>query len=179
MITQTRSQATGPIVAKTFLAGLLGCLACQPAPVLAVDPAPRTPPPEARMSDIVETRLYPQLDYFFTKLSEEKEAVTLDGVVAFKGKDKFLPGKIAVGLSYLLVNTPRSDPRFARYLKDSARPRLRASSNSSIGGDSSRRPTTNSSTCRPTTTGSPSAWRGCACCWGGKSRAAAACCSTR
>jgi hypothetical protein len=118
MITQTRSQATGPIVAKTFLAGLLGCLACQPAPVLAVDPAPRTPPPEARMSDIVETRLYPQLDYFFTKLSEEKEAVTLDGVVAFKGKDKFLPGKIAVGLSYLLVNTPRSDPRFARYLKD-------------------------------------------------------------
>jgi hypothetical protein len=72
---------------------------------------------EVRMDAIVRDRLYPQLDYFFEKLRAEKEAVTIDGVAAFNGKDKFLPGKIAVGLSYLLLETPRDDARFARYLK--------------------------------------------------------------
>ncbi len=69
------------------------------------------------MDAIVRDRLYPQLDYFFEKLRTEKEAATIDGVAAFNGKDKFLPGKIAVGLSHLLLETPRDDPRFARYLK--------------------------------------------------------------
>ena len=137
MITQNRSQATAFTAfgsglearkrwfgglknrsARFFLGCALSCLGYVPATLLAAELPTRTLVADARMSDIVQKRLYPQLDYFFTKLSEEKEAVTIDGVVAFKGKDKFLPGKIAVGLSYLLINTPRSDPRFARYLKD-------------------------------------------------------------
>src|SRR5258706_10891964 len=73
--------------------------------------------PDGRMNDIVRGRLYPQLDYFFGKLHEEKRAVTIDGVAAFKANDKFLPGKIAVGLGHLLLETPRDDARFARYLK--------------------------------------------------------------
>ncbi len=74
-------------------------------------------PPEARMGDVVQDRLYPQLDYFFEKLRAEKGAVTIDGVVALEAKDKFLPGKIAIGLTHLLLDTPRDDPRFKRYLQ--------------------------------------------------------------
>ncbi len=83
----------------------------------AAESPPPGKPAEARMNDIVRDRLYPQLDYLFEKLRAEKEAVTIDGVAAFTGKDKFLPGKIAVGLSDLLLDTPRDDARFARYLK--------------------------------------------------------------
>src|SRR5258706_1218134 len=72
--------------------------------------------PDGRMNDIVRGRLYPQLDYVFGKLHEEKRAVPIDGVAAFKANDKFLPGKIAVGLGHLLLETPRDDARFARYL---------------------------------------------------------------
>src|SRR5258708_568891 len=72
---------------------------------------------EARMDDVVRERLYPQLDYLFEKIRADKAAVTLDGVAAFNGGDKFLPGKIAVGLSHLLLDTPRDDARFARYLQ--------------------------------------------------------------
>ena len=46
----------------------------------------------------------------------EKRGMTLDGVKVFEADDKFLPGKIAIGLAYLIVDTPRDDPRLARYL---------------------------------------------------------------
>ncbi len=69
------------------------------------------------MNDVVRERLYPQLDYFFEKIRADKAAATMDGVAVFDGRDKFLPGKIAVGLSHLLLATPRDDARFARYLQ--------------------------------------------------------------
>src|SRR5258706_4594684 len=47
----------------------------------------------------------------------DKAAATMDGVAVLDGRDKFLPGKIAVGLSHLLLATPRDDARFARYLQ--------------------------------------------------------------
>ncbi|MDB5800042.1 MAG: hypothetical protein JWL63_981 [Rhodocyclales bacterium] len=59
----------------------------------------------------------PQLDYFFDKLLKEKKDIVLDGTKAFNGQDKFLPGKIAIGFSYLLINTPRTDPKFKHYLE--------------------------------------------------------------
>ena len=69
------------------------------------------------VNQFVKRELFPQFEYFFEKLVTERERTQIDGVAAFNGKDKFLPGKIAVGLSHLLLNTPRDDPRFARFLK--------------------------------------------------------------
>ncbi|WP_210725949.1 hypothetical protein [Modicisalibacter radicis] len=66
---------------------------------------------------IIEREILPKLDFYFDKLLDEGEDITLDGTEAFSGKDKFLPGKIAIGLSYLLLNTPQDDPRFERYLE--------------------------------------------------------------
>lgn len=66
---------------------------------------------------IVEREILPKLDFYFDKLLAEGEDITLDGTRAFSGKDKFLPGKIAIGLSYLLLNTPKDDPKFERYLE--------------------------------------------------------------
>ncbi|SHF23242.1 hypothetical protein SAMN02745148_02115 [Modicisalibacter ilicicola DSM 19980] len=75
---------------------------------------PMVYPPVNRM---IDREILPKLDFFFEKLLDEKEDITLDGVEAFTGKDKFLPGKIAIGLSYLLLNTPEDSPKFDRYLK--------------------------------------------------------------
>lgn len=68
------------------------------------------------LNQLVQKRLYPQLDYFFEKLKTEKAEIVIDGVPAFKTKDKFLPGKIAVGLSDLVLGLPPGDPRMSTYL---------------------------------------------------------------
>nr|WP_298412022.1 hypothetical protein [uncultured Halomonas sp.] len=69
------------------------------------------------LNQTIDQEILPQLDVFFEKLLAEKEDVTLDGIQALNGKDKFLPGKIAIGLSYLLLNTPEESPRFDHYLE--------------------------------------------------------------
>ena len=66
--------------------------------------APAAGAPEVPMNATVQQALYPQLDYFFTKLAQEKENTLIDGQKPFASKDKFLPGKIAIGLSYALLN---------------------------------------------------------------------------
>lgn len=68
------------------------------------------------MNQIVQNNIFPQLDFFFEKLMEGKMETVYEGVQIFKSGDKFFPGKIATALSYLLLNTPQDDPRFARYL---------------------------------------------------------------
>jgi hypothetical protein len=70
----------------------------------------------APMNRTVETRLLPQMAVLLDKLLVEKRDMTLDGVKVFEADDKFLPGKIAIGLAYLIVDTPRTDPKFAQYL---------------------------------------------------------------
>jgi hypothetical protein len=67
-------------------------------------------------NELVEQHLLPHVAYLFEKLLDERRNVALDGVRAFEGGDRFLPGKIAVALSHLVVNTPRTDPKFAQYL---------------------------------------------------------------
>jgi hypothetical protein len=97
-------------------ASLLGtaCAATGNAP----GTAPYVPPLAATpMNQIVQANVYPQLDYLSAKLDAEKLAVTLDGVAAFKGSDKFLPGKIAVGLAHVLTNTAKDDPRLPERLQ--------------------------------------------------------------
>ncbi|PWF55268.1 hypothetical protein [Massilia glaciei] len=81
---------------------LSGC-AAQAAPATA--PAAETP-----MNTIVQRDLQPQLDYFFTRLAAEKEGLLIDGQKPFASNDKFLPGKIAIGLSYVLLNKAADDP---------------------------------------------------------------------
>jgi hypothetical protein len=63
---------------------------------------------------------YPQLDYFFQRLTQEKAALTIDGRKPFESHDKFLPGKIAAGLGDVLLHTPANDPRLPGMLRDYA-----------------------------------------------------------
>ena len=49
------------------------------------------------MNAVIETRVGPQMDHLLTRLITEGRDMTLDGVKVFEAKDKFLPGKIAVG----------------------------------------------------------------------------------
>lgn len=104
---------------RLILAAALGLTA---APGLtaarSADPGGRgqvyaTVPP---MNRTVETRLLPQMAVLLDKLMVEKHDTTLDGVRVFDAHDKFLPGKVAIGLAYLLIDTPRDDPKFATYL---------------------------------------------------------------
>lgn len=73
----------------------------------------------APLHETVE-RAYPQLDYFFQKLSQEKGAITIDGQAPFQSHDKFLPGKIGAGLADLLVHLPAGDPRLPDLLRQYA-----------------------------------------------------------
>ncbi len=95
----------------------LASLAC---PVTAQDAAPAPHGPlyahAPAMDATVEGRLMPQLEALLHRLLRDKRAMTLDGVPVFDSGDKFLPGKIASGLSYLLLDTPKGDPRLAGYL---------------------------------------------------------------
>ena len=70
----------------------------------------------ATQNELIEQRIVPHLSYLFEKLVTERRDTTIDGQRAFTGGDRFLPGKIALGLSLVIVNTPRADPRFASYL---------------------------------------------------------------
>jgi hypothetical protein len=70
----------------------------------------------APMNRTVEARMLPQMAVVLDKLLAEKRDMTFDGVKVFEADDKFLPGKIAIGLAYLVVDTPRTDPKFAQYL---------------------------------------------------------------
>lgn len=94
---------------RTAVCGLL---------VLAATTGAEPPPtPDPRpLNAVVTQSLVPQLDAYFDRLLAEGKALEIDGARAFGGGDLFLPGKIAKALSYLLLGTPRSDPKFARYL---------------------------------------------------------------
>jgi hypothetical protein len=72
-----------------------------------------TAPP---MNQTVRKRLEPELERLLDALLVQGRDMTLDGVKVFSADDKFLPGKVAIGLAYLVVDTPRDDPRFATYL---------------------------------------------------------------
>lgn len=57
-----------------------------------------------------------QTEALLDQLLTEKRAMTLDGVRVFEASDKFLPGKIAIAMSHVLVSLSPEDPRFDRYL---------------------------------------------------------------
>lgn len=99
-----------------FLTAALAIADAVPA-IAAEDPrGPLYAGAVAPMNQTIETRLLPRMAVLADKLLAEKRDMTLDGVKVFEADDKFLPGKIAVGLAYLIIDTPRNDPRSAKYL---------------------------------------------------------------
>lgn len=63
------------------------------------------------MNAVIETRVGPQMDQLLVRLITEGRDMTLDGVQVFEAKDKFLPGKIAIGLAHAALDAPEGDPR--------------------------------------------------------------------
>jgi hypothetical protein len=84
------------------------------AAILAASPALAG----ASMDSIVSSKLLPQLDSIFENLVANGLKTQIAGVSVFAttSGDKFLPGKVAIGMSYLLLSTPKSDPKFNTYL---------------------------------------------------------------
>ena len=74
------------------------------------------PPGSASYNQIVQQTLQPQAEELLKKLVKEGRNLTLEGVPIFDGTDKFLPGKIAVGLTDFLLALPPGDPRLPGYL---------------------------------------------------------------
>lgn len=69
------------------------------------------------LDDVVQQSINPHLDTLFNKLERERLDFELDGVRTFDKPHNFLPGKIAIAFSYLLIETPQDSPKFAKYIK--------------------------------------------------------------
>jgi len=81
------------------------------APALAGTSEPPAPAGHESYNEVVESRIQPQAERLLLRLVKEGHALTMDGVPVFDGRDKFLPGKIAVGLVDFLLSVPKEDPR--------------------------------------------------------------------
>ncbi|MGJ7602860.1 hypothetical protein ACSFA7_00855 [Variovorax sp. LT1R20] len=80
--------------------------------VLAAQPKLSNKP----MDDIVRENLLPTIDKLFEQVSAQGVDTEIQGIRVFDSGDKFLPGKVAIGFSYLLLSTAPSDPKFQSYL---------------------------------------------------------------
>jgi hypothetical protein len=114
--------ADGPVLAAQGAVAALGAAVTGPA---VVAPGPFANAHDVRgkvydtvppLNDTIQKRLIPQLDYLLQRVVQEGRGMRLDGVAVFDADDKFLPGKIALGLASVLLDTPRSDPQFATRL---------------------------------------------------------------
>jgi len=72
--------------------------------------------PAAPYNQTVTGRILPQSRELLVRLAQEGRGLTLDGVPVFSGDDKFLPGKIALGLAEFLITVSADDPRRAEYI---------------------------------------------------------------
>src|SRR6201996_8470764 len=75
--------------------------------------APAHTPP---YNETVAGHILPMSRELLVRLAKEGRSLTLDGVPVFSGDDKFLPGKIALGLAEFLVSVPADDPHRAEYI---------------------------------------------------------------
>ena len=69
------------------------------------------------MNRTVTERMNPQVEALLVRLMDERRDMVIDGQPVFGTTDKFLPGKIAVALAALIVDTPADDPRRAQFLE--------------------------------------------------------------
>jgi hypothetical protein len=68
------------------------------------------------MNATLTNRVTPQMDALLDRLIVDGREMELDGVRVFDANDKFLPGKIAIGLAHAILSAPEGDPRRERYL---------------------------------------------------------------
>ncbi|BET68388.1 hypothetical protein ASA1KI_33060 [Opitutales bacterium ASA1] len=73
------------------------------------------------LQQIVDGAIRPHLAYLFERIATEGSDLRLDGVPVFDGRDKFLPGKIAKGVSYLLTDGSLDGEALERALADHRR----------------------------------------------------------
>jgi hypothetical protein len=73
------------------------------------------------LQQIVDGAIRPHLAYLFERIATEGADLRLDGVTVFDGRDKFLPGKIAKGVSYLLTDGSLDGDALERALADHRR----------------------------------------------------------
>ena len=66
----------------------------------------------------VESQVQPQAERLLVELAKQGRGLAMDGTPVFNGSDKFLPGKIALGLTDFLVSLPKGDPRIPAYVAD-------------------------------------------------------------
>lgn len=110
-----RRPALPHVLTALFLAAATGFLAA-PRPADAQvqrGPLYRHAP---AMNATIEARVSPQMDALLERLITEGRDMTLDGVRVFEANDKFLPGKIAIGLTHAILEAPEDSPRQARFL---------------------------------------------------------------
>jgi hypothetical protein len=69
-------------------------------------------------NEVVTTRIQPQTEKLLVDLAREGRNLKIDGTPVFNGSDKFLPGKIAVGLASFISALPDNDPRLPAYLRN-------------------------------------------------------------
>ncbi len=67
---------------------------------------------------MVESQIQPQAERLLVQLVKEGRGLSIDGTPVFNGSDRFLPGKIALGLADFLTTLPDGDPRLPAYLAD-------------------------------------------------------------
>jgi hypothetical protein len=85
------------------------------APVSA-QPKPAFVGGTVAMNQVVMQRIQPQTEKLLIALARDGRDYTIDGVPVFNGSDKFLPGKIAIGLVDFLGEMADDDPRLPGYL---------------------------------------------------------------
>src|SRR3954464_10347695 len=107
------------VIALTAIAPVIAAAAQTPTapgitllPALAAAAMTQIPP----YNQTVTGRILPMSRELLVRLAQEGRALQLDGVPVFNGDDKFLPGKIALGLAEFLVTVPADDPRRAEYV---------------------------------------------------------------
>lgn len=103
-----------------LLTGLaLGLVAAVTTPVAANQAVPEAAPvataPRA-FNQVVQKHIDPQTEKLLLALVKDGKALKIDGVDVFNSNDKFLPGKIAIGLAEYLDALPAHDPRLPTYL---------------------------------------------------------------
>ncbi|WP_141395806.1 hypothetical protein [Sphingomonas spermidinifaciens] len=70
------------------------------------------------MNETVERRVIPALASLADRIGREGRAMQVAGKPGFNPDDKFLPGKIAIGMAYPLLDAPRGSREFSRRLAD-------------------------------------------------------------
>jgi hypothetical protein len=68
-------------------------------------------------NEVVQNKVQPQAEQLLMRLVQEGHGLRMAGAPVFDGRDKFLPGKIAVGLVDFLLSLPKDDPRLPKYLQ--------------------------------------------------------------